>query len=348
MNGLKSVVVSLSPGLIAAGLSMLLSTVTAVAAGPEVVTLPGTQTNVEGNANNLLPFQTIGSSSVRYQQVIAASEFAAGPWLISQIALRPDTEFGTQFAVDISSLQINLSTTRAIPDALSTSFADNVGTDDRLVFDGPLHLTSAVDGPIGEQKAFDYLIPLQTPFLYDPSAGNLLLDIRNLSRVFVSTGFDSQFAIGDSVSRVFTSGTLGQDVTSPIGLADTLGLVVQLTMTPAVAQVSIAIKPEDPFNSIHVKNHGKIAVAVLSSATFDARRQVDRTTLTFGHTGNEASLDSCNRHGQDVNGDRILDLVCNFSSKDTGFQVGDGKGVLKGKTFEKISVVGTDNVRIIK
>src|SRR5437588_11769073 len=128
MNRLKNVVVSLSAGLIVSGL--LLSTVTAVAAGPEVVTLPRTQTTVEGNANNLLPFQTIGSSSVRYQQVIAASEFAAGPWLITEIALRPDTEFGTQFAVDIGSLQINLSTTSAIPDALSTSFADNVGTND--------------------------------------------------------------------------------------------------------------------------------------------------------------------------------------------------------------------------
>jgi Ca2+-binding RTX toxin-like protein len=166
--------------------------------------------------------------------VFAASEFAAlsGPSLITEIAVRPDAIFGTPFTVTIAAIQINLSTTGAAPDGLSLTFADNVGADDTVVFTGSLSLTSGFTGPPAGPKDFDYIIPLQTPFLYDPSAGNLLLEVRNLSGALAFTAFDAQFASGDSVSRMFSNPFVGQDATSTTGFADTLGLVVRFTAIP--------------------------------------------------------------------------------------------------------------------
>ncbi|HSB01692.1 MAG TPA: hypothetical protein VLE49_13665 [Anaerolineales bacterium] len=115
--------------------------------------------------------------------------------------------------------------------------------------------------------------------------------------------------------------------------------------------VEIDIRPGSFPNAIHIKSKGKIPVAILSSATFDAPSQVDQATLekplTFGRTGDEQSLLSCSPYPQDVNGDGLLDLVCNFATQATGFQLGDIKGVLKGKTLTGRSLIGTDSVRIV-
>jgi hypothetical protein len=110
--------------------------------------------------------------------------------------------------------------------------------------------------------------------------------------------------------------------------------------------VSIDIKPGDGPATINTKSKGTIPVAILSSSTFDAVTQVDQTSLTFGHTGNEKSLAFCSGP-QDVNGDGLLDLVCHFNTPLTQFQAGDTKGVLGGKIVGGNSITGTDAVVIV-
>ena len=94
---------------------------------------------------------------------------------------------------------------------------------------------------------------------------------------------------------------------------------------------TIDIKPGDAYNTINLKGVKNISVAMLSSTNFSAPDQIDRTTITFGKTGDENSLISCAKRSKDVNGDGLLDLVCTFSVKSTGFQCGDTEGILKGK-----------------
>jgi hypothetical protein len=71
------------------------------------------------------------------------------------------------------------------------------------------------------------------------------------------------------------------------------------------------------------------------------------TSLTFGRTGDETSLDFCNSTLEDVNGDGLLDVVCHFNTMATGFLLGDTQGVLKGKTRSGVPIKGTDSVRIV-
>jgi hypothetical protein len=117
-----------------------------------------------------------------------------------------------------------------------SNFATNVGADNTTVYgdaDGePLSLSSSFTGPAGGPKDFDIIINLTTPFLYNPTLGNLLLDVRNFSGG-TTTAFDVQNAAGDSIARVYTQ-TSG--VNSPIAdTGNTAGLVTRFT-TAAVPE----------------------------------------------------------------------------------------------------------------
>ena len=158
-------------GLKASLLALAVSALGGETARAVFIVSPSAQANTEGNISNAFPFN-IGPFSQRYQQVYLASQFASvsGPQFVTQIAFRPDATFGQAFSATLPSVQINLSTTARGPDGLSTTFADNVGANDTVVYSGPLMLSSAFAGPAAGPKAFDIVINLLTPFIYNGSA----------------------------------------------------------------------------------------------------------------------------------------------------------------------------------
>ena len=106
--------------------------------------------------------------------------------------------------------------------------------------------------------------------------------------------------------------------------------------------INIDISP----NSIDPKSKRKIPVAILSTKNLDAPSQIDPNSLTFGRTGDEQSLAFC--HGsEDVNKNGLQELICLFYSQDTGFQCGDIKGILKGKTVKGKRIEGQHSVKIV-
>ncbi len=215
--------------LLIATVGALLALGTVDTAQAATIVVPNSLAAREGNTNNSFPFNT-GPS--RYQQVYAASEFAssAEPELIAQILFRPDAVFGNAFSSTLPNIQINLSTTSVAPDGLSMTFANNVGSNDTVVFTGPLSLSSGDTGPIEGPKDFDIVINLSTPFLYDKSAGNLLLDIRNFVEGSATTPFDSENSLGDPISRVYAVSF--SNVNSPTGVTDSFGLVTKFVTIP--------------------------------------------------------------------------------------------------------------------
>ena len=113
-----------------------------------------------------------------------------------------------------------------------------------------------------------------------------------------------------------------------------------------VTPVDISLKPgaTEPV-PINPKSHGKIPVAILSTASFDATA-IDTTSLTFGRTGQEKSLAFCNS-GEDVNGDGRTDVVCHFETQSTGFKSGDTLGILMGKTTQGSPVIGQQAITTV-
>jgi hypothetical protein len=112
--------------------------------------------------------------------------------------------------------------------------------------------------------------------------------------------------------------------------------------------VTIDILPSSTANIVNLRSRGTIPVAILSTASFDARTMVDRTSLTFGATGDETSLASCNNKGSDVNHDGLLDLVCHFHIQLTDFQRHHVLGILKGNIVGGTPFEASDTVRVIK
>jgi cell wall-associated NlpC family hydrolase len=136
---------------------------------------------------------------------------------------------------------------------------------------------------------------------------------------------------------------------TPITTIPSQGYGVQSTgaVISQFIPIVIDIKPGSSDNPINPKSNGRIPVAILSSTTFNAPREVDVTSLSFGRTGNEKSLSFCNTGGEDVNGDGLLDIMCHFDNKTAAFRSGDTQGILNGKTVNTIPVTGKDSVRIV-
>ena len=190
------------------------------------------------------PFDTAG----RFQQVYDSSVFSSSPWLpegrgfIGQLILRVDANFGHSFHSTLPSVQLNLSTTLKSADGLSSTFADNVGSDDVAVL-GPEPILFSVLGG-GGIASFGVLFDFRdNPFYYDSSQGNLLVDFR-IHEGFNPPGptlgeaiLDSFTAPGDPISSVYAQGS--SSLTS--GQISTLGLATLFPTSPIPEPSSLAL-----------------------------------------------------------------------------------------------------------
>lgn len=111
--------------------------------------------------------------------------------------------------------------------------------------------------------------------------------------------------------------------------------------------VAIDVKPGSFPNSINLGSNGVVPVAILSSATFDART-TDPATVTLSGApvklkGNGAPMASF----QDVNGDGRPDLLVHVSTTALQLSKSDTEATLNGRTFDGRYVRATDSVRIV-
>ena len=193
-----------------------------------LVVVPNANETMNGNNGSKIPFSQGGG---RFQQIFEASQLSAitGPPEISESAFRRDSST-TSFDVTIADVQINLSTTSATPLTLSSSYATNVGPDDLIVHTGPLSLSAS--GTTAIPKPFDITIPLSPGFAYDPSQGNLLLDVRMIDtagRGGTVPFFDANGQQGKD-ARVFCSTQCSVDDSD--GGVDGLSMVARFTFVP--------------------------------------------------------------------------------------------------------------------
>jgi hypothetical protein len=217
--------------LAAAGSLLLLYTAFATA---DTIVVPNSVATVEGNDNNFGPFF---DNSVRYQQIYSASQFPTStvPVEITGISFRPDGSVtDPSLIVFFDSVRIDLSTSSKTPGTLSTVFADNVGADNKTVFNSFVFDHAPVTGPAGGPKDFTLTFSI-TPFLYDPSAGDLLMDVR----AFESSGGISAALDAESGSG-FTSHVDAPDIVAASGSAFGTGLVTQFQFT-SVPEPSTAV-----------------------------------------------------------------------------------------------------------
>ena len=165
-------------------------------------------------------------------QIFDSAQFGdlSGPSFLTQLARRPDAIPGPS-GPRTSTFRLYASTTSRSVAGMSTTFSQNIGTNNTLVFDGTVALsTQNLPGP-GNTRQFDIVYPFTTPFLYDPAAGNLLVEFQT-SNSGAAIQWDA-FTNDPSVRTVLAFGS----ATAPTG---TIGgsAVYQLTFAaPALATI---------------------------------------------------------------------------------------------------------------
>ncbi len=162
------------------------------------------------NSSNCFPFGSCPVNEViEYQQFYSHYQFGTDPLEITGIRFKPAQGGSGGFEPTSLSFTLTLSTTLSnvgsfygdyANQALSNSFAANLGVNTVTIFSGTISLSSSGD------DVFDIAIPFATPYLYDPHAGNLLIGISNINGGIPLTGF----AAGGSplISR-FVNGVYG-------------------------------------------------------------------------------------------------------------------------------------------
>lgn len=234
----------------------VLAAVAASAASADIV-VPGANGTRSGGSNNFFPFSLTAGVSQRYQQLYAGTEFGTAPVTLYGLKFRQATDGGTQgaaFAATIPSIKLNLSTAATSVSTASLTFADNVGSDNATVFDGALALSSTATpiAPYTGTQPFDIVVTFTTPFAYDPTKGDLLLDVFNFSGG-VTTLFDFISGGSTAISRVV--GPQGNVGATSAFFQQRAGLVTSFTTTAPGAV------PEPAAWALMIAGFGLVGVA---------------------------------------------------------------------------------------
>lgn len=259
---------------------------------------------------------------------------------------------------------------------------DTFSTTGSLSVDRYLAGAALVSGKVLLAGGYNFSGPLDSAELYDPGSksfsavGNLgsasvfhtLTALAN-NQVLVAGGVSSEILadaeLYDPTSAIFSAtgsmnvprsmhtATLLSDgrvlVAGGADFSDSLSSAELYSPADSSGEdpltVSIDIKPDSSRNPVNPKSKGKIPVAILSSETFDASVQIDVSTLTFGHNGDEPSLAFCNI--SDVDADGLMDLICHFDTQEAGFQKGDTTGILNGMTTDGVPIEASDSIQTV-
>jgi len=206
-----------------------------------IIVVPNDRQNAEGNSGGHVPFH-IGTNSARYQQVFDSSQFSSlrpeGEW-ITGLLFRVDSTpggGGGPFTSTLTNIQLSLSTTTLGPDSLSPVFAQNVGSNEKIIF-GPRSVSlSSGFSPMSSPQTFQIGIFFEdNPFFYNPQLGNLLLDVRNFAGG-TTTFFDGVLSANDVVSSVWALSSAASS-----GVLDTKGLIVEFVNQPVPEPATLTL-----------------------------------------------------------------------------------------------------------
>jgi hypothetical protein len=195
---------------------------------------PGAYEDIEG-PNQSLPNWP---EAARHQGIIHRSEFDAlpvgGAWL-TEIRFRPDGAVPVGEVASFGRVQWSLSVTQVDPLNISSTFANNITGTPVVVYNAAWSSTVTNPNPPGaEIRPFDFRLPLETPYFYNPADGNLLMDIifempgsgvNNLARF----DLDASNAFSEK-RRDIWSGPLGVD--SPMSTAGTFTAINEFVFIP--------------------------------------------------------------------------------------------------------------------
>jgi hypothetical protein len=198
--------------------------------------------NTEGDRDTT---SNVAIGPLRFQNLHPASAFAGladNQHTLIGFAIRLDESWPAPLTIGFPNLEIRLSTTAV--NSLSTTFADNIGSDETLVLSGDVTQTLPLGGP---PRGFGEAFQFDTPFVYDPGAGNLLVDVTH-------GGTDNGFSFDIHSTPGATSWVQNFDIDNPIGEAFQTVLVTQFIFVPEPSSLVLIVLAFGPFTLLRARS----------------------------------------------------------------------------------------------
>jgi hypothetical protein len=169
------------------------------------------------------------------QQLIGSGQFSGlGEIQITEISFRPAAGDG-DFSANFGALSVYLSTSPNFPNSLtpmmSTTFGNNVGPDETLVYSSPNASWSGAGCAGPGVCPFDINLVLSTPFNYNPANGQLLLEL-DFSNYSATNYMDAVMFSSASVSKIEQVVSFGT-ANPTSGTSAYIGLITQFDYTPS-------------------------------------------------------------------------------------------------------------------
>jgi len=171
---------------------------------PNPTFILGLQDQVNGGAGDCFPFgcydDPIYGSFTEYQQIYDPSLFPQQKIAIAKLTFTNTKISNSVKNMNTEPFKIYLSTSTKTYATITTDFNNNLGSDNTLVFSGSL----------SQPWSFpqNLVITLTTPFVYDPTKGSLLLDIKVTSQGDQNGRID--FDADPRTSGTFTTNVVGK------------------------------------------------------------------------------------------------------------------------------------------
>jgi hypothetical protein len=175
---------------------------------------------------------SVGPGAARFQFVVNPGQMPAGPIKITGFTVRAAPGTGASSFTATGTINLATSTGYANNNGhplISTTFANNIGAGNTLVYSGSFTINnSACAGPA--PCPFGNVVTLQTPFLYNPANGPLLLDFQ--ATTVTITGNQDVFDCSETGPNYCAVTSLVAIPPGPTGVLQGGNSIFELTYTP--------------------------------------------------------------------------------------------------------------------
>ena len=156
----------------------------AASAAAQSVVLPASANGVAGNGSNAFPWGINATAwpGLRIQSIYDSSNFTSqavtGPILITNVKWRANDVATSWTGGVFQGATVALGTAAVDHVAATTNFTGNVGPDYTVVASGAVTLLPGTGNGVGAPGPYVVDVVVNPPFLYDPNAGDLVVDTR--------------------------------------------------------------------------------------------------------------------------------------------------------------------------
>ena len=238
-------------------------------------------------------------SDYRMQQLYLADEFESlppGKSLITRARWRTDGNLDVPQTVTADQWIARMSTTPKGLNNLDQQFSENLGSDDTVVYDGPVEWQITDADPVGGPRDFEFDLAFETAFPYDPQQGNLLLDLTGLGS---SERLGLDFSLAPTATTTFIWTGFGGVITDEGDGTTSGGHVVEFTFESADCDGDGLTDIQDANCATPATIDGTLALSGLLKGDLDGNGTVEFAdflvlSANFGTSGQytEGNLDT--------------------------------------------------------